>query len=91
MAANNAETKAHDGTRNALFELTKEIIAELLSTKNQGTHEKLFLRKMQAVYEEFVANQGDTPRACRDKFDGHVSIGHIRQRLGAMKEAEAEP
>jgi serine/threonine-protein kinase len=92
VAANEAETKAHQRTRNALYALSDDVIAELMSRQDRyqlGENEKRFLRTLLGFFAELAAAQGPVSQAGYDQASGYLRVGIIRQHLGEYQEAEA--
>jgi serine/threonine-protein kinase len=84
-----AESQARQRTREALDEMSSQVIEDWLSRRGQlEPAQRAFLEKALAYYEAFAAESGHSKEASQSVADAHVRVGNIRRRLGQHKEAE---
>lgn len=99
VRANDAEQKAvterdrkedaRGQARRALDQLTDEVVERLMVRQVQLTEEdRVFLRQVLAMHEEFAHGEGDRPEVRASTADARFRIGLIRHKLGEYHEAE---
>jgi serine/threonine-protein kinase len=79
-------------TRQALDEMSSQVIEDWLARKGKGELEpaqRAFLEKALGYYEEFAKEAGHTEEVRQGVADAHRRVGNIRARLGEHGEAEA--
>jgi tetratricopeptide (TPR) repeat protein/predicted Ser/Thr protein kinase len=85
-----AESQARQGTRDALDEMSSQVIEDWLSQRGQlEPAQRAFLEKALAKYEAFAAESGNTEEARRSVAAAHLRVGDIRKKLGEHAAAEA--
>jgi tetratricopeptide (TPR) repeat protein len=85
-----AESLARQRTREALDEMSSQVIEDWLSRRGQlEPAQRAFLEKALANYQAFAAESGNSEEVRKSVADAHLRVGKIRRRLGQHKEAEA--
>jgi serine/threonine-protein kinase len=89
-AALAAESQARQRTRDALDEMSSQVIEDWLSRRGQlEPAQRDFLQKALTHYEAFAAESGHTEETRHSVADAYLRVGKIRYRLGHHPEAEA--
>jgi serine/threonine-protein kinase len=84
-----AEAKRRQQAREALDELSSQIIDDWLAQQKELTPQhKQFLEKTLARYEEFAADTGQEEASRAGVAGAYLRVGNIRHKLGQMSEAE---
>jgi serine/threonine-protein kinase len=82
--------QARQRTRQALDEMSSQVIEDWLAQKKQlEPAQRAFLEKALAYYEEFARESGHTQEVRQGVAGAHFCVGKIRSRLGQHPEAEA--
>jgi serine/threonine-protein kinase len=81
--------QARQRTREALDEMSSQVIEDWLAQKKQlEPAQRAFLEKALAYYEDFAAESGQTEEVRQGVADAHRRVANIRRRLGQHGEAE---
>jgi serine/threonine-protein kinase len=84
------ESQARQLTREALDEMSSQVIEDWLSRRGPlEPAQRTFLNKALAYYETFAAESGQSEEVRASVMEAHERIGRIRYRLGQHAEAEA--
>jgi serine/threonine-protein kinase len=85
-----AEAQARQRTRQALDEMSSQVIDDWLSRQKylEPIHQA-FLEKALQYYEEFAQEAGDTEEIRHDVARAYLRVGEIQQKLGNHEQAEA--
>jgi serine/threonine-protein kinase len=82
--------QARKRTREALDEMSSQVIEDWLSQKAQlEPAQRAFLEKALAYYEEFAQESGHSQEVRKGVAGAHRRVGTIRDKLGQHAEAEA--
>jgi serine/threonine-protein kinase len=85
-----SESQARHRTREALDEMSSQVIEDWLARRSQlEPAQRAFLEKALAYYEAFAAESGNSAEIRKGVADAHLRVGKIRSRLGQHAEAEA--
>jgi serine/threonine protein kinase len=89
-AALSAESKARQQARQALDEMSSQVIENWLARQQSKLEpaQQEFLNKALAFYQDFAAESGDREEVRRGVADAHRRIGAIRHKLGQHQAAE---
>jgi serine/threonine-protein kinase len=85
-----AEAQARQSTRQALDEMSSQVIDDWLSRQTylEPIHQA-FLEKALRYYEEFAREAGDTEEIRHDVARAYLRVGTIQQKLGNHEQAES--
>jgi tetratricopeptide (TPR) repeat protein len=85
-----AEARARQRARQALDEMTSQVIEDWLARQKylEPMHQE-FLEKALKHYEEFARESGDTEEIRHDVARAYLRIGQIHKKLGDYAQAEA--
>jgi serine/threonine-protein kinase len=85
-----AEAKARRRTRQALDEMSSQVIENWLARQGSKLEpaQEEFLKKALASYQEFAAEAGDSEEVRIGVAKAHHRIGNIHYKLGEVKAAE---
>jgi serine/threonine-protein kinase len=85
-----SESQARQRTRQALDEMSSQVIEDWLSRRGRlEPAQQEFLQKALSYYEEFAASSGNSAEVRQGVADAHRRVGQIREKLGQHAEAEA--
>jgi serine/threonine-protein kinase len=85
-----SEEKARRRTRQALDDMTSEVMEKWMARKDRlGPGEEEFLKKALASYEEFAQESGESEEVRRGVADASARVGRIHYGLGRSESAEA--
>jgi serine/threonine-protein kinase len=85
-----AESRARQRTREALDEMSSQVIEDWLSRRGpMEPAQRDFLEKALAYSEDFAEESGNSAESRQSVAGAHWRIGNIRYRLGQNNEAEA--
>jgi tetratricopeptide (TPR) repeat protein/predicted Ser/Thr protein kinase len=85
-----AESKARKRTREALDDMSSQVIEDWLARQGKlEPAQRAFLQKALAHYEAFAVESDNFEEVRKSVADAHLRVGNIRERLGQHAEAEA--
>ncbi len=90
VATAEAEKEGRRRERQAINTMTDAMMADLLGRQVRLTDQhREFLKKVLAQHEAFAAAAADNVESQQNRAEGYFRVGHIRERLGELKEAES--